>query len=103
MHKIPFSEIQKQYDLELDKVVSTIKKQNSKCVLLQLPDGLKPYATELAEIIQKKLPKVQILVWFGSCFGACDLPLQAENAGVDLIIQFGHSAWEYKDKKIKVV
>lgn len=82
------------YDLELDKAVDEIKKEKAKTVLIQLPDGLKPKANEIKEFLAKKVDKnTKILFWAGSCFGACDIPTQAKNLGVDLIIQFGHSEW----------
>jgi diphthamide biosynthesis enzyme Dph1/Dph2-like protein len=82
------------YDLELDKVAEKIKKEKAKTVLIQLPDGLKPKAKEIREFLAKKVDKnTRILFWAGSCFGACDTPLSAKSANVDLIIQFGHSEW----------
>lgn len=82
------------YDLELEKVAEKIKKENAKTVLIQLPDGLKPKAKEIQEFLAGKIDKdTNILFWAGSCFGACDIPLSAKSANVDLIIQFGHSEW----------
>ena len=90
-----------EYDLELDRVIKEIKKQKAKRVLIQFPDGLKPYATTIAEEITKKTNnKAEILIYFGSCFGACDTPIEeAKSADIDLIVQFGHSAWNFKDKR----
>ncbi len=96
------SEIEEEYELEIDKVVKTIKKEKAKLVLLQFPDGLKPYSTAIAEEVEKRT-NVEYLVWLGSCFGACDVPIEAERLNVDLIIQFGHSVWNYKKKGIKVI
>jgi len=89
-----------EYNLELERVTREIKKQNAKRVLLQFPDGLKQYATQVADELRKqtKKDKVEILIWMGSCFGACDVPLEAEQLGVDLIVQFGHSAWKFEKK-----
>jgi len=96
-------EIEREYELEIDKIVKTIKKQKEKYVLLQFPDGLKPYSTVIAEEIEKKT-NAEIIIWMGSCFGACDVPLDAERLKVDLIVQFGHSAWDYsKRKDIKIL
>ena len=82
------------YDLELEKVADKIKKEKSKVVLIQLPDGLKPKANEIKQYLRNKISKeTKLLFWAGSCFGACDIPLSAKNAKVDLIIQFGHSEW----------
>ena len=95
--------IDNTYDLELGKAITTIKKQKAKSVLLQLPDGLKPKATKIAKHLEEKT-KANIMIWFGSCFGACDLTQdKLIEKEIDLIIQFGHSAWPYKDKNIDVV
>lgn len=80
------------YDLETERMIEEIKKENAKLVLLHLPDGLKPRAKELQEIV-KKQTDAEVLIWGGSNFGACDLPIDSQRIGVDLIIHFGHSAW----------
>ena len=46
--------LEKKYDLELGKIISEIKKNKSKIVLLQFPDGLKPYATVVVDYLEKK-------------------------------------------------
>lgn len=102
MEKKTFKEINQIYDLEIDRIVNTIKKQKAKKILLQFPDGMKPYATVIAEEVEKSAD-CECLIWLGSCFGACDVPLEAERAGIDLIIQFGHSKWKAIDKKIKII
>ncbi|MBI4146195.1 diphthamide synthesis protein [Candidatus Woesearchaeota archaeon] len=80
------------YDLELDAVVDKIKKENSKVVCIQLPEGLRPYAAEIVKDIQSKT-SAKVIIWLGSCWGACDLPLEVNRLGVDLLIQWGHSEW----------
>jgi 2-(3-amino-3-carboxypropyl)histidine synthase len=95
------SELEREYVLELEKIVKTIKKQKAKKVLLQFPDGLKPYSTVIAEEIERQT-NAECLIWLGTCFGACDVPIQTEKLGVDLIIQFGHSPWKF-GKEIKVI
>ena len=80
------------YDLELEKVIERVKKDNAKTVCIQLPDGLKPRANEIQQAITKNTGADSI-IWMGSCFGACDVPLQVERLGVDLLIQWGHSTW----------
>ena len=95
------------YDLEIEKIVKTIRKEKAKRVLLQFPDGLKRWATAVAEELKKQTKnKVEIFIWMNTCFGACDVPLEVENLGVDLIVQFGHSDWNFtKEQKgnIKVL
>ena len=74
------------YDLELDKAISEIKKHNAKTVCIQLADGLKPKANEIVDKIEKETD-AKVIIWAGSCYGACDIP----QLKVDLLIQWGHS------------
>ena len=55
------------YDLELDKVAAEIKK---------LKDNSR---------------KVQLYIWAGSNFGACDVPIQLKDMDFDLVVNFGHT------------
>lgn len=90
-----------EYNFELEKIIKTIKKEKASRILLQFPEGLKPKATEIANEIESKT-KAKVLIWLGSCYGACDLPQNLENLGIDIVIQFGHSAWPFwKFKLIK--
>ncbi len=97
------NELQKKYELELEKIVKEIKSQKAKRVLVQFPDGLKIYATEIVDYLEEK-SNAEFFIWLGSCFGACDVPVGIEdlctaqctpNCGVkgqiDLIVQFGHN------------
>jgi len=79
-----------EYNLELEKVISKIKENNAENVLLQLPDGLKPKAKEIVDTINKELD-VNVFIWSGTNYGACDIPLHLEKLNVDLILHFGHS------------
>jgi len=102
-------DLEKKYDLELDKVISEIKSKKAKLVLLQFPDGLKPYATAIVDYLEDKLapnrvgpeegvpPKSGVggkfLIWLESCYGACDTPVGIDNIKpkIDLVVQFGHN------------
>ncbi|MBN2112306.1 diphthamide synthesis protein [Candidatus Woesearchaeota archaeon] len=81
------------YDLELGKAADEIRRQKPKLVCIQLPDGLKPEAGRIKNELEEKTGS-KIIIWLGSCFGACDVPLQVKALGADLIIQFGHSPWK---------
>ncbi|MFT4309949.1 MAG: diphthamide synthesis protein [Candidatus Woesearchaeota archaeon] len=83
------------YDLEIEKAVEKIRKHNARFVCIQLPDGLKRYAPEIMESIRNEIPEIKIVLWGGSCYGACDLPIEVKRLGVDLLIQWGHSPWVY--------
>lgn len=91
MPKFTIEDIEKKYDLELDKVVEEIKKQKAKKVMLQFPEGLKPYSLEISKFLESKT-NANISIWMGTCFGACDTP----ETDADLLIQFGHAAWGKK-------
>jgi len=81
--------MESSYDLEIPKIISEIKKTNAKTVLLQFPDGLKPFAHEVVDAVKEKTDCFPI-IWLGNCFGACDIPLTMMNK-VDLVIQIGHN------------
>jgi diphthamide biosynthesis enzyme Dph1/Dph2-like protein len=84
------------YDLELDKVAAEITKLKGKSpkVCLQLPDGFKMYSDEIVDKLNQKLrafnKKVQLYIWAGSNFGACDVPIQLKGLDFDLVVNFGH-------------
>jgi len=87
-----FSTTMKNYNLELDKAVDEIKKNNAKLVCLQLPDGLKPQANTIQQHLEKET-SASIIIWMGSCWGGCDIPLSIQKLNVDLLIQWGHSVY----------
>ena len=88
-------EIQEEYDFELDKILKNINEKKAKLVLLQFPDGLKPYATAVVDYFREQTKnKVEFLIWIESCYGACDIPVlpQKIEKQVDLVVQFGHDS-----------
>jgi len=82
-----------EYDLELDKLLDMIKNKDYKKIVVQLPDGLKPRAKEIVDYISKN-SSCEIIIWGGTCFGACDLPAGIDNLGVDACIQWGHEIFK---------
>ena len=82
------------YDLELDKVIQSIKEKKANIVAIQLPDGLKQYAGTITDKIQEAT-KAQVIIWGGSHYGSCDLAVDVERLGVDLLIAWGHKEWVY--------
>jgi len=74
-------------DFEISKINKKIKETKVKYVVLQLPDGLKPYALDIARQIKGAIP----LIWTGSNFGGCDiLPINMSNT---LWVNFGHAPY----------
>tara|TARA_Y100000310_G_scaffold332220_2_gene407415 strand:- start:175 stop:429 length:255 start_codon:yes stop_codon:yes gene_type:complete len=78
------------FDLNIESVIREIRKKRAKFICVQLPDGLKPKASMIQEELEGKT-KADIIIWAGSCFGACDVPLGLDKLGVDLLVQWGHS------------
>ena len=98
-----FKDIDEKYELEIGKIVDSINKEKAKKILLQFPEGLKPYSQSICDKIEDEI-NCECFIWMGSCFGACDVPVEISKLGVDMIVQFGHSAWNYSDKKdVKVL
>ncbi len=79
------------YSIEIEKVVKIIKKEGYKTVALQLPEGLKSYASKIVEIIQNDTDAT-VIVSADPCFGACDIAnYELKNIGVEFVIQIGHT------------
>lgn len=77
------------YDLELERIAKKINEKKFKRIVIQLPDGLRPKATQITDYLEKKT-KAKIFIWMGSCFGSCDVP---DLKNIDLLIQWGHEEW----------
>lgn len=93
MKNYTINDLEKHYDLDLNKIISRIKKQKAKLVLLQFPDGLKQYATSVVDYLREKT-NTEFLIWLGTCYGACDTPTGIDKLKpkIDLVVQFGHNA-----------
>lgn len=83
------------YDLELEKAILQVKKENARTVVIQLPSGLKPKATEIARRITEET-NAEVLIWMEGTFGACDVP----DIAADVLIQWGHSPWIKSEKSL---
>jgi diphthamide biosynthesis enzyme Dph1/Dph2-like protein len=80
------------YNLETQKIIERIKEKNHKIILIQLADGLKPEAKNIADTIKKET-NANVIIWLGACFGACDTPFGLPQLGIDLTVQFGHNVF----------
>lgn len=82
-------QLEERYNFDINSLSTNIKQSKKKDILLQFPDGLKPYALEICDFLQEKNKNTEMKIWLGTCFGACDIP----NTNSELLIQFGHSPW----------
>ncbi|MFH1915780.1 MAG: diphthamide synthesis protein [Nanoarchaeota archaeon] len=80
------------YKIDMETVISEIKKNKAKRVMIQLPNGLRPRAKEITDTIRKET-RAEVVIWAGSAYGACDIPIGTEKLGIDITFHFGHSAW----------
>lgn len=80
------------YDLELPKLIEDINKNGFTQIVLQFPDGLKYYAHEVVDELRDKT-SAQFFIYFGPCFGACDVPLHLKEINFDMCVQWGHSVY----------
>lgn len=87
------------YDLEIESIILEINSNNYLDVILQFPDGLKQFAKVVVDKLNKKT-KANIYIYFGTCFGACDVPLYLKNMDFDYLVSFGHSKFLKEKKKI---
>jgi len=81
------------FDVDLTSAISEIKRLKARVVALQVPEGLKKRAYQLAEDIENKAG-VEVLVVAEPCFGACDVPNSLFDM-VDAIVNIGHSPIPY--------
>ena len=78
------------YSIDIEKLLKTIKK-DYKTIALQIPEGLKRYASQIVEYLENKTGS-NVIVIADPCYGACDLPNYAlKNLQVKCVIQVGHT------------
>jgi 2-(3-amino-3-carboxypropyl)histidine synthase len=89
------------FDFEEERIKQEIVRLGAKRVLLQLPQGLKPEATKIAQTVEAS--GAVAIISSDPCYGACDIALsEAEGLGADLVVHFGHSKM-VKQGKISVI
>ena len=79
------------YDLEIERLLNEITQFKVKRILIQMPDGLKPYGVSLSKVIEEKT-SAEVFLSSSACYGACDIAIdQARLLSVDLIVHYGHT------------
>ena len=90
------------FNLEEKRLKEEIRKRKAKRVLIQLPEGLKPYGSYLASIAEKT--GALAIVSADPCYGACDLAIsEADSLDADLIVHYGHSKLIEGKRKINTI
>ncbi len=77
------------YDVDLASAISEIKRLKARTVALQVPEGLKKRAYQIAEDLEREA-RAEVLVVAEPCFGACDVPSSLFEL-VDAVVNIGHS------------
>ncbi|KAN0061134.1 Diphthamide biosynthesis protein 1 [Thecaphora frezii] len=92
------------YSFEIHKTIHHVRKNNSTCVALQMPEGLTLWATGIADIIERFTDATTVImgdVTYGAC---CVDDYTAMALGCDMLVHYGHSCLVPVDQtKIKTL
>jgi len=90
------------FDLEENRLIEEVKKQEAKRVLIQLPNGLKSKGPYLSKLIEEQTGAT-VFISSKPCYGGCDLPICAAKAvKADLVVHYGHTPF-MAQKEISVI
>ncbi len=86
--------------MQVDDLVTEVKKTGAKRIMLQLPAGLRSRTIEIAGALEKE--GISTAASLNPCYGACDpADEEAKQAGCGLLVHVGHSKF-YRDFKTAV-
>ena len=77
------------YDIDLTSAIAELKRLKTRIVALQVPEGMKKRAYQIAEDIENNAG-AEVMLVAEPCFGACDVPSSLFDM-VDAIVHVGHS------------
>ncbi len=80
----------REWDYELDRVMTAVEEQDADSVGLQFPEGLKRRGPAVADDLRELLPEATVLISGQPCYGACDLDTELMRR-TDVFVHFGHS------------
>jgi 2-(3-amino-3-carboxypropyl)histidine synthase len=87
-------------NFEEEKLITELKKQNPKRVLVQLPEGLKNKTIEIKGLIEEL--GIETIFSGETAWGGCSIALQeAKDTESDLIVHFGHA--KFIDSEFPVI
>lgn len=78
------------YELELNRLVNVVRRLGASRILIQFPEGLKPYASKIVSAANSvnAIP----IVLADPCYGGCDVAfMEAKALNIDLIVHYGHT------------
>ncbi|XP_067129564.1 2-(3-amino-3-carboxypropyl)histidine synthase subunit 1 [Centruroides vittatus] len=79
------------YNFEIPKTIWRIIQSKSKCVALQMPEGLLMFALAVADIVEK-FSKAEVVILGDVTYGACCVDdFTARALGADFLVHYGHS------------
>ena len=77
-------------NFETEYLIKELKKIKPKKVLVQLPEGVKQNAFEIAKVFSDM--KIEAVFSGETCWGGCSIGVEeAKSSGADLIVHFGHA------------
>jgi 2-(3-amino-3-carboxypropyl)histidine synthase len=77
------------YDFHFDDIAKFVTRKGARTVVLQMPEGLKVYAQQIATEVESRT-KAKCLILGDPCYGACDLYSDYRNLG-DVLVHIGHA------------
>ncbi|QSG08640.1 diphthamide biosynthesis enzyme Dph2 [Halapricum desulfuricans] len=92
----------REWDYELDRIISEVDERDATSVGLQFPEGLKRRGPAVVNDLRSELPDdVNVLLSGEHCYGACDLDTDLMRR-TDVFVHFGHSPMKQSEKIIYV-
>ncbi|MDO8537866.1 MAG: diphthamide biosynthesis enzyme Dph2 [archaeon] len=86
-------------DLNITGLVEEIQKIQPKTIVMQFPEGIKVYTTEIVQEIEQKTG-AKVIALMDPCFGACDLAEdEVKKFNADLLVHLGHSQFISPNQK----
>ena len=83
-------------NFEIDYLTKKLKELKPKKVLVQLPEGIKQNAFEIAQVFQDL--NIEAVFSGETCWGACSIAeTEAKDINADLIVHFGHAEFIESD------
>ena len=77
-------------NFETEHLIEELKRIKPKKVLVQLPEGIKRNAFEIAKVFSDL--KIEVVFSGETCWGGCSIAVnEAKDVGADLIVHFGHA------------